>query len=153
MKGDKYVLYVPNKGHAAIDMPRLIANFSGLIMRVAGKVTFPKMTWDLQASERALTLTIEADREIEHAWAYLATSATRDFRKSKWEHKDMTRSDKGGSYELPMPEEGYAAMYGEVLFKLEAGQPLYLCTNVKIIGPGPKTPRAPAKTSDQGASK
>lgn len=144
IKGDKYVLYVSNKGHAPIDMPRLMATFSSLALRVAGKVTYPKMTWDLRPTTAGLTLTIEADRPIEHAWAYVTTSSTRDFRKSTWHHEVMRAADGRYVYELPMPEQGYGAMYGEALFKLEGGQPLYLCTNVRIIGPGPKTVSAPA---------
>jgi PhoPQ-activated pathogenicity-related protein len=147
MIGDKYVLYVANKGHAAIDMPRLVANLTSLVLRVAGKVTFPRMTWDLKADAKGLTLKVDADKPAERAWAWITSSPTHDFRKSKWHHEDMTQPDKGYVYELPMPDRGYAAMYGEALFKLEGGRPLYLCTNVKIIGPGPKTPAPPAKIS------
>jgi len=153
MKGEKYVLYVANKGHAPIDMPRLFATFSSLVLKAAGKLTFPQMTWDLKATADGLRLKIDADKPLEHAWAYIATSPTRDFRKSKWHHEEMTASGRGYVHMLPMPEQGYAAMYGEALFKLEGGQPLYLCTNVKIIGPGPETPAEPAKAPQPSPSK
>jgi len=140
MVGEKHVLYVANKGHAPIDMPRLVATFSSLLLKAAGKVTFPEMTWDLTAADEGLTLRVKADKPAEHMWAFIAESPTRDFRKAHWRHEPMTKPDGGYVRKLPVPEKGYAAMYGEGLFKLEGDQPVYLCTNVKIIGPKRKTP-------------
>lgn len=139
--GPKYILYVPNKGHAAIDPMRLLANCGALSLLGAGQLTFPKMTWDLSAGDKGLTLKVKADVEPRRVWAFITDSPTRDFRKAHWTHEEMSQSDGGYVYELPMPESGYAAMYGEGLFNLDKDQSVYLCTNVKIIGPGPKTPK------------
>ena len=135
MVGVKHVLYVANKGHAPIDMSRLAATFSSLLLKAAGRATFPEMTWDLRVAEDGLTLKVKADRPAEHMWAFIAESPTRDFRKAHWRHEPMTKAKGGYVRRLPVPKEGYAAMYGEGLFKLEGGQPVYLCTNVKIIRP------------------
>ncbi len=139
--GPKYILYVPNKGHAAIDIPRLIANCSSLIKLGAGELEFPKMTWDLKATEKCLTLKVKADKKPERVWAFLASSETRDFRDAKWAPEPMKEADGGFVHELPMPDSGYAAMYGEGFFKVGERDAVYLCTNVKIIGPGPNTPQ------------
>lgn len=148
MIGEKYVLYVANKGHAPIDLPRLYATFSSLMLKAAGKVTFPKMTWDLRATDAGLVLKVKADKPAEHMWAFIAEGATRDFRQARWRHEPMTASDDGYGYELPMPRQGYAAMYGEGLFKLASTHPLYLCTNVKIISPNLKgNVKSPKTTS------
>jgi PhoPQ-activated pathogenicity-related protein len=133
--GEKHILYVANKGHAPIDMPRLLATFSSLTLQARGKVSFPKMNWDLKAKADGLTITVTADKRPERVWAFVTESPTRDFRKARWRHEPMKAAEKAYVYELPMPDQGYAAAYAEALFKLEGGQPLYLCTNVRIIGP------------------
>ena len=146
--GEKYILYVPNKGHAAIDIPRLLANCGALSMLGAGKVEFPKMTWDLKACDEGLTLKVKADKPPKRMWAFLSESPTRDFREVHWRHETMSEADGGFVHKLPMPESGYAAMYGEGLFSLGGLRSVYLCTNVKIIGPGPKTPKPAEKKAE-----
>jgi PhoPQ-activated pathogenicity-related protein len=151
--GEKYILYVPNKGHAAIDIPRLIANCGALSMLGAGKLSFPKMTWDIQASDKNLSLKVKADKPPKRVWAWLSESPKRDFREVTWRHEDMTESDGSFVYQIPMPESGYAAMYGEGLFDLPLRQQVYLCTNVRIIGPGPKTPKPAGEKAAKAESK
>jgi len=146
--GEKYILYVPNKGHAAIDIPRLLANCGAMSMLGAGKVKFPKMTWDLKACDEGLTLKVKADKPPKRMWAFLSESPTRDFREVHWRHEPMSEADGGFVHKQPMPESGYAAMYGEGLFKLGGMRSVYLCTNVKIIGPGPKTPKPAEKKAE-----
>ncbi len=140
MVGQKYVLYVANKGHAPIDMPRLTATFTSLLLKAAGRVSYPTMTWDISTGQKGLTLKVDADRPAEHMWAFVTESPTRDFRQARWRHVPMTQSDGGYVHVLPKPDQGYAAMYGEGLFKLEGDHPVYLCTNVAIIAPKGKTP-------------
>ncbi|MBN1342193.1 MAG: hypothetical protein JXQ73_05915 [Phycisphaerae bacterium] len=151
--GEKYILYIPNKGHAAIDVPRLLTNCSSLCKLGAGELKFPQMTWDLKADEKGLTLSVKADKPAERMWAFITDSPTRDFRKSHWTHEEMTEADGGYTYTLPMPESGYAAMYGEGLFKVGSSDKVYLCTNVKIIGPGPKTPQEVLDAAAEAAKK
>jgi len=138
--GDKYLLYIPNKGHAAIDIPRLLANCGAMALLGAGKVQFPKMTWQLDATDKGLTLRVKADKPAKRMWAWITDAPTRDFREAKWRSQPMTEADGEYVYELPMPESGYAAMFGEGLFSLGDPYSVYLSTNVKIIGPGPRTP-------------
>jgi hypothetical protein len=99
------------------------------------------MTWDLKANEKGLTLKVKANEPAERMWAFITESTTRDFRRAHWRHEPMTGTNGSFSYQLAMPESGYAAMYGEGLFKLGKRDSVYLCTNVRIIGPGPKTPQ------------
>ncbi len=138
--GDKYILYVPNKGHAAIDIPRLIANCSALTKLGAGRLTFPKMTWKHEASDEGLTLTVKTDAKPKRMWAWKATSDVRDFREVRWTHEEMTKTDDGFVYKMPMPDAGYAVLYGEGLFPVGENDSVYLCTTLKVIGPGPNTP-------------
>ncbi len=151
--GDKYILYVPNYGHAAMDVPRLLPNCISLALLGAGKLTFPKMTWDLKDSEKGLTLTVKADKPAKRVWAWVAESPTRDFRSARWGSREMKAENGGYVYALPMPESGYAAMYGEGHFGLGGDHSVFLCTNVKIIGPGPKTPQDVLDQAKEAARK
>ncbi len=139
--GDKYLLYIPNKGHACIDIPRLVANCSALTLLGAGKVQFPNMTWDINTSEKGLTLKVKSDKPAKRMWVWTTAMPTRDFRDAKWSSQPMTEADGGWVFELPMPEAGFAAAFGEGFFGLEGNSSVYLSTNVKIIGPGPNTPQ------------
>jgi PhoPQ-activated pathogenicity-related protein len=143
--GEKYILYIPNKGHACIDIPRLTANCSALTLLGAGKVAFPKMTWDISTSEKGMTLKVKSDKAPKRMWAWITEAPTRDFREAKWRSEPMTEADGGFAYELPMPESGYAAAFGEGYFSLGEPHTVYLSTNVRIIGPGAKTPKAEAQ--------
>ncbi|MBN1342194.1 MAG: hypothetical protein JXQ73_05920 [Phycisphaerae bacterium] len=151
--GDKYISYIPNRGHAAVDGPRLFANLSAMSKLAGGKVRFPRMTWRLDAGKKGLTLAVTADRPAERMWAFVADSPTRDFRKSHWTHEEMIEADGGYASTLPMPASGYAATYGEGLFKLDGENRVYLCTNVKVIGPGPKTPKRVLDAAADAAGK
>ncbi len=147
--GDKYILYVPNKGHGVDDFSRLIANCSAMCLLGSGQVEFPKMTWDLTASDKGLALKVKTDKEPKRMRAYITESPTRDFRKAEWRYEELTASDGVFAHKLPMPESGYAAMFGEGVFKLKGLVSVYLSTNVKIIGPGPKTPKTQPKTASE----
>ncbi|MBN1343187.1 MAG: hypothetical protein JXQ73_10930 [Phycisphaerae bacterium] len=153
MIGTKYISYIPNKGHAAIDVPRLVGNLSALTLQAAGKLTIPNMTWDLATSDKGVSLKVRADKPAERVWVFIAKSPLRDFREVKWEHEPTAEKDGQYVYELPMPAEGYAAMYGEGLFKVEGKYPVYLCTNVRVIGKGPVATKAAAEGADKAEKK
>jgi len=140
--GEKYILYIPNKGHAAIDLPRLTANSTALSALAAGKVTFPKMTWEYQATDKAIRLKVKADKPAQRVWAFMTESPTTNFRTAQWRHEPMVEQDGGYVYELPTPEQGFTAMYGEGLFDLEDGLSVYLCTQIRVAGHKPATTAA-----------
>jgi len=135
--GEKYILYIPNKGHAAIDIPRLQANAIALIGRAAGKVTLPKMAWEHHVTDDGLILKVKADRPAQRMWTFLADSPTKNFWAAKWRHEPMAERDGGYVYELTAPQKGYTALYGEGLFDLGDGFSVYLCTQIRVVGPKP----------------
>lgn len=140
--GEKYILYIPNKGHAAIDIPRLQANTTALMALAQGKVKFPKMTWEYHTTDTGLTLTIKADKPAQRAWTFFSNNPTRNFSNAVWRHEPMVDRDGGYACDRPAPEKGYTAMYGEGLFDLGDGLSVYLCTQIRVIGPKPATTTA-----------
>jgi PhoPQ-activated pathogenicity-related protein len=140
--GEKYILYIPNKGHGAIDIPRLTANSVALASLAAGKLAFPKMTWQYETTEKGVRLKVKADKPAQRMWVWLTECPTTNFRTAQWSHEPMEEKDGGYAYERATPEEGYAAMYGEGLFDLGDGKSVYLCTQIRVVGTKPATTAA-----------
>ncbi len=140
--GEKYILYIPNKGHAAIDIPRLTANSAALMALATGKVKFPKMTWEYKNSAAGVTLNIKADKPAQRVWVFRSDNPTRNFTRATWQHEPAIDRDGGYAYDLTAPENGYSAIYGEGLFDLGDGLSVYLCTQIRVVGP-----KAPATTT------
>jgi len=132
--GEKYILYIPNKGHAAIDIPRLKANTTALMALASGKVRFPRMTWEHQSTDTGVTLKIKVTKPPERVWAFQADRPNRDFGPARWRHEAMRKRDGDWFHELPTPEKGYTALYGEALFDLGKGLSVYLCTQIRVVG-------------------
>ncbi len=132
LEGEKYILYSPNAGHGP-DMLRVVSSASAFARKVAGKLAFPKLIWDMRDSEAGLKLAIRSDIRPTKVCAWTTTSATKDFRKSKWEDQELELTDGAFVHELKRPAEGYAAVFGEAVYTID-GLTFYLSTNVRFIG-------------------
>lgn len=130
--GDKYILYVPNKGHGVDDMKRIGGNAVGFFLRVMGKQKFPKLSWDYGEKDGGLGLSVKSDLEPAHVSVWTAEAPTRDFRNAVWQESEMSRGDSAYNYTLRKPEQGYAAMFGEAVYKSGGGE-FFLSTNVRIL--------------------
>ena len=100
---------------------------------MAGTLKFPRLTWDLKEDGAGLKLTVRSDIKPTKVSAWTAASATRDFRKAKWESTAIETNSEEYPYELKRPDAGFAAAFGEAVYTID-GQTLYLSTNVRIIG-------------------
>lgn len=133
--GEKYILYVPNKGHDVGDPTRLAAAFTSFISKVGGKIQYPKLEWNYMWQKDGTVLRFKSDVEIKEARVWLATSPTRDFRKVQWSSADVTKGDDGCyAYTLNRKESEYVAIFGEAFYLLDK-QPVYLSTDVKVLEP------------------
>ncbi len=139
--GEKYILYVPNAGHGLNnDMGRLVGNISAFVLKTAGRLKFPAMKWDLKEQSDSLRLTIQSDLPPTRMTVWRAAADTRDFRESKWQSEALAAGDGPYTYELKRPDHGYAAAFGEALYMIDQ-HPLYLCTNLRVIGSSPSASR------------
>lgn len=129
--GPKYIMYAPNTGHGNGDFMRIIAAEIGFYLACTGQVPFPQLNW-LFEDGQDLKLGITTDQPAKVVRQWTATSATRDFRKSTWVPKELEFT--GGQYvgHLPHPTEGYAAMFGEVMYEV-GGKEVPLSTTVQVI--------------------
>ncbi len=139
--GEKYLLYVPNNGHGLQDLKRIVGDILAFQEHVAQGKRLPKMKWHFNRDASALELTVESDLKPKSVVVWTATAKTRDFRESKWTSQP-TRFEKGSyHFELPVPAEGCAAVFGEATFP-NGGIPYFLSTNVRIVSKSDKTPDA-----------
>lgn len=143
LPGEKRVLYVPNKGHGVDDIPRLLGTIGALHRQAAGQQTLPKLEWNYGEQDGGVVLEITSDEAPMKVVAWTATASTKDFRKSKWESQPIEKVDGKYRFELAKPSEGYAAVFGEAVYK-QGGAPFFLSTNVRIVGPEEDTSAAQA---------
>lgn len=157
LKGDKWICYVPNAGHdlRPQDKPNqpgakkdllptkaveTIAAFCRFIL--AGK-TLPTVEWAAGTpADKETQFEIKTSGEPASVRTWVATSETRDFRRSIWT-KDITRyatlaplqnsTDKLNRYSMcvPRPSSGFAAGYFEMTFEID-GQKFSLSTPITI---------------------
>ncbi|MBI4576151.1 MAG: PhoPQ-activated pathogenicity protein [Planctomycetes bacterium] len=148
--GEKYVLYVPNQDHGVEDLVRVVANLTAFARKAAGEIEFPRLEWDSAQTAEALTLRLRSDRKPIRALAWIASSGTRDFRDSRWKAVPLEpASDGSWGYSLPLPAEGHAALFAEVIYNL-GDQPLHLSTTVRVSERGAARPAAPVPAARPG---
>jgi PhoPQ-activated pathogenicity-related protein len=141
--GEKYVLYIPNNGHGLKDYLRIAGGLNALHQHANGGRKMPKLSWDLRDADGGLKLTVRSDEKPRQVQAWIATAPTRDFRDAKWASFATTADGDAFTYTLPIPERGFAAMFGEAAYE-NTPAPLFLSTNVRIVT------REPAKTPATG---
>lgn len=131
LPGPKYILNQPNIGHS-IDPMRFLAAETAFYLYCAGKLQFPELNWHYQRDAGSLKLGIVTDQQPKRVVRWTASSPTRDFRKAKWESTPVEQA--GGQWvaELARPAEGYAAMFGEIVYDL-GGRDVPLSTTVEVM--------------------
>ncbi|HEX28584.1 TPA: hypothetical protein ENG04_00700, partial [Candidatus Poribacteria bacterium] len=133
--GEKYILYDPNSGHGLEDRNRVLSDIICFFLKTAGELRFPDLKWEFDDTKDKVILHVVSHGEkptLVQAW--VAKSPTRDFRDAKWESIPMS---KGGNetyrFELERPQDGYAAMFGEAIYRTGDGKQFFLSTQVAIF--------------------
>jgi PhoPQ-activated pathogenicity-related protein len=144
LKGQKWVLYVPNAGHdltqkvdGKADRSRVHSTLAAFTRAQVFDKALPKLSWKHDDSAGNLRLTVEADVPPTAARLWVAKSATKDFRQAKWQ--EQPANVKAGTVvgEVVPPADGYLAFFGELEFALD-GQGYYLSTQIRVAGKGEK---------------
>jgi len=130
--GEKYILYVPNKGHDVGDMKRIIGGWTAFFRKVNGDIKFPKLSWDFQKKQDGVELVVKSDIEPVKVVVWITESPTKDFRDAVWQELEISREDSIYRYILKKPEQGYAAIFAEAVYK-SGGPEFFLSTNVYIL--------------------
>jgi PhoPQ-activated pathogenicity-related protein len=133
--GKTYILYVPNAGHdlAAGLIERVLPTVVAFFHKVDRRMTFPRLSWEFEQKGGAVRLSISSDMQPSEVNIWVASSETRDFRRATWHKREATLQASTYVFEKSLPEEGYAAFFGEIVYQ-EKGQRFFLSTNVRILG-------------------
>ena len=133
LKGPKWVTYTPNSGHGLEDRIHVFQTMSAFADTIARKAAWPKMKWDYTPADNGVKLVVKSDVAIQSARLFRATASTQDFRDSKWTSAPMEAIHGGFTANYPTPTEGFAAIFGEVTYKLN-GKTFTLSTQIRILG-------------------
>jgi len=145
LKGDKWILYVPNAGHGLDqtyadgkkDRNRVINTLSTFARCQIRGEAMPKMSWIHGDEGNSLSLIVKSDESPKAARLWVADSATRDFRKSKWTETEI-KLDKGSAKGLvEKPKEGWRTVFAEYEFDRD-GLSYYLSTQLRMFEAGKK---------------
>ena len=141
LKGDKWVLYVPNAGHnleqkhadGKKDRDRVLNTLGAFVRHQMAGTAPPKLTWKHDDQNGKFRLTATADPAPRGARLWVATAPTRDFRQAAWKEQEA-KVHKGVITGLVSPPgEGFLAFFAEIDF--EVGDLRYtLSTQMRMAG-------------------
>jgi PhoPQ-activated pathogenicity-related protein len=139
LKGDKWLLYVPNAGHDLRErdkdgkpelLPmRAVNTLAAFARSQIFDKPMPGMTWVCDEKEGVCRLTVTpktAKPSTVRIWK--AEAETRDFRKARW------AVDAGAKLpaEVLAPEKGFRAFFAETEYDMD-GLKFTLCTQIRIL--------------------
>jgi PhoPQ-activated pathogenicity-related protein len=141
LKGDKWVMYVPNAGHnlqqlGADGLPDRTRAVNGLAAFARSQVTdkaLPKLTWKHDDIDGKLRLTVHANLQPRVARLWAADADTRDFRLATWEERSARIQKNDVVGEIMPPTKGCLAFYGELEYELD-GIVYQLSTQIRVVG-------------------
>ncbi|MEZ6143071.1 MAG: PhoPQ-activated protein PqaA family protein [Zavarzinella sp.] len=141
LKGDKWVLYVPNAGHGLEEtLPdgsksriKAISTVAAYAYVQANKKSFPKLSWEHATKGDQLTVKVASTTKPIGARLWYADSATRDFRKSQWKSVECTDCTKEVSASVGKPSTGFRCLFLESDYNIDE-HPLHLSTQLRIVG-------------------
>ena len=136
---DKWVLYVPNAGHnlRRQDRPQpdqlndLINGLAAFSRHQITGTSMPKLSWKHETVNGKLRLTIAATPAPTGARLWIAQTPTRDFRTAGWSEHKVSLSDGKMVGEMPPPEKGHLAFFGELDYEID-GLRYHLSTQVRM---------------------
>jgi PhoPQ-activated pathogenicity-related protein len=143
LKGDKWVMYVPNAGHNLIQKGQLRPTraIDGLAAFARHQITntpMPKLQWQHGDNGSKLQLTVQAEPAPRSARLWVAEAPTKDFRKAEWKEAEAKTNKRTVVGEVTPAAQGCLAFFGELEYEID-GLRYCLSTQIRIAGkPLPK---------------
>jgi PhoPQ-activated pathogenicity-related protein len=142
LKGDKWILYVPNAGHGLDqtyedgkkDRNRVLGTLAMFShCQVMGK-EMPKLSWKHDDAGAQMKIAVSCSATPKAVRLWVADAPTRDFRKAKWTATDVT-PEKNAIGLVDKPKEGWRTFFAE--YELDNdGVPYYLSTQLRMCEAG-----------------
>jgi len=131
--GDKYLLYVPNSGHALEDRRRVINAISAFVYSVVSGKGLPKIRVR-KVENKLTTFMLSSSEEPLYVDAWVASSNSMDFRDSTWSSLPVLKQHDDHVFHMGKQKE-YAAFFGELSFLDPEKYSFSLSTKMSIIPP------------------
>lgn len=139
LKGDKWVLYVPNAGHnleqksdeGKSDRSRAINGLAAFARHMIRDNPMPKLTWKHEDTDGKARLTLQPTPPANGGRIWLAEASTRDFRKAKWTSRPLDHQSNGAV--IAPPTKGFVAFYAELDYTI-GELPYHLSTTLRVLG-------------------
>jgi PhoPQ-activated pathogenicity-related protein len=136
---DKWVLYIPNAGHNLRRQDRpppdqlndLIDGLAAFSRHQISGTSMPKLSWKHETVNGKLRLTIESTPAPNGARLWIAQTPTKDFRTAKWIEQAVSLSDGKVIGEVPLPDKGHVAFFGELDYEVD-GVRYRLSTQMRV---------------------
>ena len=139
LKGDKWVIYVPNAGHnleqrtenGGKDRNRAVNALAAFSKHQTRDNPMPRLSWKHDDEAGQARLTVESDHAPKAARLWVANAPTRDFRLAAWKEQPLTTGKSiVGSVKPPMT--GCVAFFAELDFEID-GLTHQLSTQMRIL--------------------
>jgi PhoPQ-activated pathogenicity-related protein len=139
LRGDKWVLYVPNAGHnleqkgadGKPDHSRAINGLAAFARHIIHNNPMPQLTWTHDDADGQAHLRIHSTPPATGGRLWLAEAPTRDFRKAKWVSRPL--DDKSATAAVALPSKGFIAFYAELDYTI-GDLPYHLSTTLRVLG-------------------
>ena len=139
LKGDKWLLYVPNAGHGLEqihedgkkDRIRALGTLAMFARHEIRNEPMPKMSWKHGDDGNKMTIRVTSDPAPKAARIWVADNSTRDFRKARWNERPATLEKGTIAGEVEKPTEGWRTFFAECEYE-EDGQKYYLSTQLRM---------------------
>ncbi len=144
LKGEKYIHYVPNAGHGL--NPSVAGTLSAFYHAVLNGKARPQFGWEVQENGDEVEIAINPKDAPKSVLLWTAQSADRDFRNERWSSKPVEGNGKGYDVKMPIPgkDQGFLALYAELVYASAIGHEYGLCTSVRIFGKDLQAPNGAA---------
>jgi PhoPQ-activated pathogenicity-related protein len=138
LKGDKWLLYVPNAGHGLQqdvdgkkDHSRVIGTLAAFTRHQITNKPMPKLSWKHGNADGKLSLAVTSEPAPKSARLWVADSKTRDFRPSKWAEAPAKLDGGSVSGAVDKPADGWRACFAECEFEIDGVQ-YFLSTQLRM---------------------
>lgn len=140
LKGDKWMLYVPNAGHKLEQQfadgrksrERAVGALAAFTRHLIKDNPLPRLSWKHDDAGGKARLTVEAAPAPSAARLWAARAETRDFRKSQFNEQPL-KVDSGNIVgEVKRPDAGYLSFFAELDYEID-GLQHQLSTQLRII--------------------
>ncbi len=143
LRGDKWVVYVPNAGHNLEEQffdgrrpsrERAVNALAAFTRHMIKDNPVPRLTWKHDDANGRARLMVEARPRPLGARLWVAHAATRDFRQARFQEQPLVLGDGPIVGEVPFPTEGALSLFAELDFEID-GLRHQLSTQLRIVEP------------------